>query len=270
MMNHWILATGTVCLLLSLTAGQAHALSYYEDFNTDASAMNEYGGTVTHVSDSGNSYAKIDLNADTRGGAYTYGPGKTILSGGFGILRQSMDIYVDPSSATVGTPITWTLEVLLRTSSGNAYGEFDFFGRWLQDSEDLDGDGETTDWIYKLGRNNDWRSAPTVVDQAGWFTFTSEWIDDGSTLTNHNYISQGGNILFTGDAVQSPWGANSGGAETGYMWLYGRNDSTATLSVDNIRYEVTQQAPIPEPVTLLAFGSAVVGLGGYIRKRRGA
>jgi hypothetical protein len=31
-----------------------------------------------------------------------------------------------------------------------------------------------------------------------------------------------------------------------------------------------QEQPIPEPMTVLAFGSAVVGLGGYIRKRRGA
>jgi putative flippase GtrA len=37
---------------------------------------------------------------------------------------------------------------------------------------------------------------------------------------------------------------------------------------DNVRLEAV--APVPEPMTMLAFGSAVAGLGGYIRRRRRA
>jgi len=263
-------------MLGMLSLAQGGSLNYAEGFNTDTSVIIPWGSDVevTHETLGGNGYAKLNFVNDNRGGAYTYGPGKTPLPSGFGVLRQSIDIYVDPDSATVGTPIVWTMEVGLQNAAGTTnYGEFDFFGKWVQDDgegdsdfEDLDNDNDTTDWVYKLGRNNDFRGAPVVVEQAGWFTFTSEWIDDGTSLTNHNYITQDGTLLFEGDSAQSPWTSSPAGYKTGYMWIFGRNGSTETLGLDNLSYQAT--GAVPEPLTMLAVGSAVAGLGGYIRRRR--
>ncbi len=44
----------------------------------------------------------------------------------------------------------------------------------------------------------------------------------------------------------------------------------STLDVDPASGSVTVPAPIPEPITMLAVGLSITGLGGYIRKRRRA
>jgi hypothetical protein len=97
------------------------------------------------------------------------------------------------------------------------------------------------------------------VDQAGWYTFASEWTSDGTSLTNTNTISQGGTVLFEGSTVGALT-PDSEGYESGYMWLYTRDDYTTTLGVDNLTY-----IAIPEPATV-----SLLGMGAWmlIRKRR--
>lgn len=273
-------ATITSALVLAALAAPTYGLSYVQSFDVSGSeavfdSFSDGPGTSTMAYLPSEQAVQLQLTGSTRTGHYTYGPGKTFIPTN-STLRQSLDIYIDPSIMTAGTASVWTMEVLLRKADGGAAGEFDFFGKWVQDDgegdanfEDLDGDGETADWIYKLGRNNDWRSDPTVVTEAGWYTFTTEWVDDGTTLTNHNYISQNGTVLFQGDAVKSPWTSNPLGYETGYMWIYGRDRSTATLKLDNLRYELVSAAPIPEPITAMALLAGISGVGGYLRRRKG-
>ncbi len=248
-------------------AEAAQAALYYENgftTQTEADVIKDYGGTATW--DSANENVEVDIIDN--GGVYTYGPGKTDLGSAFGTFTQSVDVYIDPELDVV-EQFTWTCEVLLigNTDVYTTSGEFDFMARKVI----LD-DGSTE---YRLGRNSQYGDLPYyfVVEEAGWFTFTTEWIDDGTTLVNHNYISQNGAILFQGDSVNSPYTSDPLGYSTGYTWFFGRDTedengvdipSSLTLELDNLQYEVVGSSSVPEPSSLLIWS----GLLGFVAWRR--
>jgi hypothetical protein len=111
-------------------------------------------------------------------------------------------------------------------------------------------------WVYGKGNPGDgpapnWNSA---VDQKQWYQVSSYTIPAAFNLSD---------MLVYPDLFASP------DAEIGSV-------STVSWQGMEIGPSVSlQQAPpapsaIPEPMTMLAFGSAVAGLGGYIRRRRRA
>ena len=127
-----------------------------------------------------------------------------------------------------------------------------------------------------LGLNASDRSAATLwntggvggTDQADILVTAGPTGSHTITLTNASILSQiagatpgqyvafgmSNSIGITGDPV------GNSTAET-----YGFQMSQATGN-----YALTVSGPIPEPMTMLAVGLAVAGLGGYIRKRRRA
>lgn len=273
MLRRAFLAAWVVAALV--LGGTAQAALFYENgFETGAEADDviPYGGIVAWAasgtdgipSSSGGYHVQVDVVDD--GGAYTYGPGKTQLAPGFGTFRQSVDVYVDPDLST-HEELTWTCEVLLRSNTNSDYwGEFDFFGR-----KKVFNAGQQDEYAeYTLGRNSAYGGLPWyfVVEEPGWFTFTSEWTDDGTQLANHNTISQDGQVLFQGDSVNSPYPSDPLGYETGYMWFFGRNDSSLTLGLDNLEYEeIPPPAPVPEPSAYLIWGLGLLGVIGWRRRK---
>ena len=237
---------------LILSCSLAHAgLDFLDD---TGAAMKSNGGTLDLSS---GQYAVGGLDS---GGVYTYGPGPTFLPTGFGTFTQSVDIFVDPTAAT--GPLKWSLEVHLfggdylnsTTPNYSRYGEFDFFGYYEQDL--------TGNWVYSLGRSG---NAPVIVDQAGWYTFSVSWMDDGTNASNLVSITDKATNITTylGHSASysdtNPWISSNDGYSTGYMWAFTRTGSE-TLAFDNISYQWTPaNVPAPGALLLAGIGTALVG-----------
>ncbi len=263
--------TRSICLFAFIFSAQYanSALFFNEDYTSDVGSWISFnGGELIHQGSGATGHILATSVMGSDNGAYTYGPGKTSIPYGFNSLRYGADIYIDPSQQTDGIAMQWSLSTILRNAAGNtALFEFDFYGKWVQDDgegdanfADLDGDNDTTDWIYKIGRNNDWRTAPVLVEEPGWYTFTSEYLDNGTNAANNNYISKDDTILFN---AQPAGGGNIAseldGYETGYMWFFSR-EGEASVGIDNLTYVHTPAATsVPEASSLV-----MVGLGGLI------
>ncbi len=70
----------------------------------------------------------------------------------------------------------------------------------------------------------------------------------------------------TGSSAERPWG-QTGRIVRNYQLTI---DEDGTATTYDMNFTAAPDAVVPEPLTMLAVGSAVVGLGGYIRRRRRA
>jgi hypothetical protein len=107
-----------------------------------------------------------------------------------------------------------------------------------------------------------------LVEDAGWYTFVTEWTDDGtsSTIVNtHSIKDSGGNLLFQGSAAGTA-NTSATGYLSGYVWAYHRSGVGVTLEMDNLGYVVT---PVPEPSAHAALaGLAMLTSALVLRLRR--
>jgi len=89
-------------------------------------------------------------------------------------------------------------------------------------------------------------------------------IHNNNLCDNQEYALRVGDGLTNGpvDAENNWWG-NAGGPGVG-----GANDILGNADYDPWLTEPVTKPVIPEPATMVAVGLAVVGLGGYVRKRR--
>jgi hypothetical protein len=113
-------------------------------------------------------------------------------------------------------------------------------------------------------------------DGEGGYILELEYIGDGSLtydgtakelLVDIEYAALG---LGPGDRFfsQPSFGIDGPGSYTSGDESYDTIDWLVPGAVSSVLD--VQRAPVPEPMTMLAFGSAVAGLGGYIRRRRRA
>jgi len=126
-------------------------------------------------------------------------------------------------------------------------------------------EGETYRLIYD-GRSNccggDELKASFFYDNGGHVEIAS-FTTSGLDASSGTWLMDIGSLAFTAQAGEAYLGQNLGikFAATAGAWM----------GVDNVRLTVTAPVTvIPEPMTMLAVGLAVTGLGGYVRKRRTA
>jgi hypothetical protein len=106
-------------------------------------------------------------------------------------------------------------------------------------------------WVYGEGHTGDQSPPLSSLPGKEWYRVSQAALPDDMSL-NQMIIAP---LLLNSPAID--------------------NDETTTIRWSGVQIGdpiSTQQAPpaVPEPMTMLAFGSAVAGLGGYIRRRRRA
>jgi hypothetical protein len=211
----------------------------------------------------------------------------------FQFTPASDDVVMSGTGAgVVGSNYWLKLEIDGDPSAGVDFtGAGVTFSSWVFDDDDGDGqfvkspNGDIDDRDDDLTNgttDSSWESG----DDREELTADSSW-DDGDSLIIDNTAVRNGPVSFTGFApngssnlpeyvVVNSWrpkwwvenAVASGGLYDLQLSVYnGDPDVDGTAELASVR---AQAKVVPEPLTMLAVGSAVVGLGGYIRRRRRA
>jgi hypothetical protein len=242
-MKKWIgLAGAVAALTLCLPAGA----------NTIASSTMYFAGTLT----------------DEGGGVYSGVVNMTYSS--------PFDVYAKEGATAwfgdlQGSPV-WTSQ-----SIGSGHDAWPASNPdtpdWYQYSLELSFAGGQYKWALRNhpGSTEDdpWSTAPAGVPMSGtmnWATMLASETDTGA------YLPGTGTAEIPGGAAA--YGGGAGAWDMDWSW----GSEVVPLEYSDFKvsvvwddkfgvYEVTL-TPIPEPLTLLALGSAVMGLAGYVRRRR--
>ncbi len=201
---------------------------------------------------SGSFHAEVAIGPSVDAGAFTrFGGYSSVWPG---LIRQSLDVYIDPAADSDGDG--WFLD--------NAVNGND--GVW----EEAGGVGalKTTSswWVAADGDGGAYPGPATggvglEVTAAGWYTIVSEWVGnaDGLTVDRDTLIyDSGGSLLYSKLLPQQVALADIGGWR--YGWAAANAPTSMTLAIDNSKLEV-----IPAPGAAIL---AVIGLGFVRRLRR--
>jgi hypothetical protein len=188
--------------------------------------------------------------------------------------QVSADLYIPSANYLTGRPIRtdlWTRDIHPVENNSN----YPILG-FIHASPTDPFNPNATDMTSRF-RAWDSDSGWVGLGLPSWFQHES-WVNLKIVATGSSFEYYLNDQLFHTDIT----GSESGYADLrtvymqAYNFGYGTDDQgAARLGVD---YDVywdnlsvgLAQAPVPEPMTMLAFGSAVAGLGGYIRRRRRA
>ncbi len=281
-----VLAISAVLGLATVSMG---ASLHSEGFETDMGGWSSYQSELSRVYQgstgispaSGDYHLELtdpaNLPQDYYSGAYSFlGGSRTTLGANW---SSSLQIYIDLddpmiAAGTYGFDISQAMY-----NVGNDHEQDNIFHVGAADPNESGSNGlyvnasHNTDFELKPGKltrpSQPYGSAeaPGMFTQSGWYTFGWQFSSAGSDVTvAFSVVDAAGNPLWSADWVTEAYSPSEAGGN-GYMWI---NYADATrLAIDNASVS-TPEAAIPEPMTMLAFGSAVAGLGGYIRRRRRA
>lgn len=188
----------------------------------------------------------VHTTTTANGGAYVYPGGTDSLWPGFEKAIFSVDVYIDPAVGAVGEQ--WSMQVGFNfhnaANATTAIKTFSFMCKKV--AEDT----------WTLGRNSG-TPVPISISDAGWYTLSTEWTETENGIVDYNYIYHGSTKYEVGPGV-NVLNQTADHYSPRYLWLFGYDDISKTVAIDNSRFEV-----VPEPTAL-----GLLALGGLVLVRR--
>lgn len=264
-------------LTILLTGSTLFGAVYNEDFED---GTHDWSRGTVQTEGSGNQYLELPSN-----GSWSYlGGSRSTFGGGW---YSCVDVYLDPA-VTSGA---WGFEVTqaLNNSAGNHVQDALFHVGVYQTGSGASMLGVTApkgthstssegnDPAFYVQKAYDDGLGLYNVTSSGWYRFGWQFslpttagdpvVVDWMLLDDTGVMQYG----YSEDAAVTA--AQAGGNR--YMWFIGRGTDYDSLMIDNAVFDygelpVTQTQVIPEPLTMLGVGSALIGLGSYLRRRRKA
>jgi len=282
-MKKWIAVCVMVTMILTVSGSVQATTVWNQGFETDASgwldADDAWYGTINRVASGGGTLGLTSASGSNHAEVFQSGPlgdetGVFSRFDGYrdvwpGSMTASIDVYLD-NSWSLGEGFDYSVAV---NGSDNNHQQ-DFIFHITKDT--------STQSILVAGDNNtnfDPREDLETLNHyevtgSGWYTFEHVFRDfgDGTLAVDMNLRDSAGVLLFS-ETRNTP--ANVLATEIGgnrYAW-FTNVDIASGIGVDDHTLTIPSDADtgaIPEPMTMIALGMAVAGLGGYIRKRRTA
>lgn len=213
-------------------------------------------------------------------GPYTPNGGYSADWGGGWVER--LDVYLDLSNAS-DSNYWWSLTTAINKNVSGAASH-------LQDNIFFCAGGDASgDFIVGVRNTNEgvknaaWLKTfaagqVLTLTQSQWVTFEWAYYEDGTTQkSDYNVYNANGDLLltFTGpshdlnncDGLGNPIGGNR------YTWFINIKDTVGAgqgdswLAIDNSSTTYAS-APVPEPISLVFFGSGLAGVMGFVARRR--
>jgi hypothetical protein len=244
-MKNYMIPYAFIAVLLLWTTGLQASIIISEGFETGIGDWGPYGGssTITRVasgtngiaSSSGDYHAEIFMDGTVHttttanGGAYVYPGGTDALYPGFGKAIFSVDVYIDPAVGDVDEQ--WDMQVAFDFHNPNTTKTFSFVCKKIAAD------------TWTLGRNSG-EPEPISISEAGWYTMSTEWTETANGIVDYNYIYHGSETWEVGSGV-NVLNQTAEDYSPRYMWLFGYDDISKTVAIDNSSFQV-----VPEPASL--------------------
>jgi hypothetical protein len=281
-------ATFAAVVFVSLTSARAGSV-HFEGFENEAHSWNPYPTELQRVASGtdginspGGSYHLKITGLAFENGPYSYQGGSSSIWGGG--WESTIDVYIDLADSYIATG-----EYLLCMDQVMADGNGDWQeGNLFYVGAVADGQGGYevgvnsghTDNDYPVTNPANYHSVPYgVFTESGWYTF--ETVFGPSTDSQHpdnvdvtwTVYDDEGDVFWSAHETTEGYvvpGASTDPTEVaGGNYAYWIESITADeLLIDNVAVTSESQTVVPEPLTMIAVSGGMLGLGGYLRRRR--
>jgi PEP-CTERM motif len=271
-------------MLVFAVAGSPHAFAatlFFQGFESNSD--NVYGvtrvpsGTNSVTSATGGYHAEaptalqgVPTFSYTDWGAYNNSIGGS--AGAFQPYTTSIDIYLNPS-AGAANDTRFDFSSAINNPSGSFLQDFVFNAGFYDSSHEPAGPGAGTDRFIISASNNANRDSsnpdnpgrnPVAISTSGWYTFQTEFVDNGGFLNGDMSILDSLGILVASWVLDNDTSHPiSGVGGNRYGWIV--NNEFDFLAIDNASLTTT---PLPATLPMFASGLGVLGLLRWRRKRK--